>query len=152
MRYIVRMDRLDGLLSRRFKHVVDKARQLNGWQQQLDSVLDPLLRGHIQVANYHDGRLKLMAENATWATRVRFAAPQLLVALKGSPGGIDLTDISCVVRPPIIPPTRPQPKTERSISAEARDLLASTAETIKDPKLKDALQKLSGKNLPQADP
>lgn len=58
---------------------VDRQR---AWTRQLRAVLPAEEAIHYRVANVSDGCLTVYAESASWATRLRFQAPELLGALR----------------------------------------------------------------------
>lgn len=122
-------------------HRGKKLQQLSRWVQ---GVLDPELGNHCQVLNLR-GRSLLLATDATvWATRLRYQIPMLLQALQQHESLKELSDIQIRVSPINAAPTK-QTKRPLALSADSAHCLQQCAETISDPALSQALQRLAAR-------
>lgn len=52
---------------------------------------------HCKVANFEKGELLLLVRNAAWATRIRYAIPEILKTLSSFPEFFSLSRIQCKV-------------------------------------------------------
>ena len=64
------------------RRLVDRAQERKAWTDQLRAVLPADEAGHYVVANIRAECLVIHAENASWATRLKFRAPELLRELQ----------------------------------------------------------------------
>lgn len=76
--HINKLARPDSVLRKLLAH----ARAVEALNQALKECLEPPLDRHCQVANLTPQRLVLHARSPSWATRLRFAIPQLLECLR----------------------------------------------------------------------
>lgn len=136
------MNTVDNIIAKRFRPIVERAHQLEEWQQCLEVVLDPGLRSQVKVANLVNECLVLQVDSPTWATRVRFITPQILTSL-APPKGLKIKEIKCIVRPDANALKPKKRRIVRHLPPEASHLISMTADVIKDPELKRAMQKLS---------
>lgn len=77
--------------------LIQKARKLREFDQQLKAVLDQKLLDHCKVANYQDGCLVICADNPSSATLLRFQVPELIEKLRHQPGLGQLSSIKCQI-------------------------------------------------------
>jgi len=102
----------------------------------------PELRAHCLHASLEDGRLSLVTDGPVWASRLRFAAPELLAGLRGHGLAAE------AVRVRVAPPQAPGPQTsamgaQPGLSRETRAHLREAAAQIADPDLAAALRRLA---------
>lgn len=107
-----------------FGSLLERAGLLMRLEQLLRPMLDPALAEQFRVANLRHSRLILLTPTATWATRLRMAAPQLLGSLhRSGHAGIESIDIRVGPLPPD-PPAPPGAKPLSPAAREALDLMA----------------------------
>lgn len=136
----ISLDQHQGL---QLHELMTQVNELQALQAELKSVLEKPLAEHLYVASYEKGILSLTADSASWATKIRFKAPELVNILKQKPLFSKLKKI----KPLIQIEDTPRKKTPRakslSITKESSSLLKKTANMIKHPKLKQALERLA---------
>lgn len=119
----------------------DQAERLARLQQLVHAQLQPAAREHCHVAAWHDGSLLLVVTDGHWATRLRYQQRRLLRQLQGVPEFAGLHRILFKVQPP---PTPSQGRGRCApLSASAAESIRATAEHIRDPRLRAALERLA---------
>jgi hypothetical protein len=103
-----------------FGNLLERARLLLRLERQLRTMLDEALAEHFRVANLRQDCLILLAPTASWATRLRMAAPQLLECLQRS-GYAGIESIDVRVGP--MPPGPPAPLASKPLSPAAKEAL-----------------------------
>jgi hypothetical protein len=107
-----------------FARILKHARLLNRLDATLNSVLEPALSAHCQVAEFRDHCLVLVCSNASFATRIRMISKQLLDSFRDEgETAIERIEIR------IAPVNRPQPdaRTKRTLSPAALEALGRFA-------------------------
>lgn len=125
-----------------FGKLLAHARVLNRLDQQLESILDPTLSPHCQVAEFRDQCLILVCSNATFATRIKMISQQLLDTFKEEGEiGIDRMEIR------IAPVNRPQPEVrkQRSLSSAAVQALGRFASDSGDAEIQAIFEKINAR-------
>ncbi|WP_185268741.1 DUF721 domain-containing protein [Halopseudomonas xiamenensis] len=123
------------------KGLFNQARAVERLQLLLESVLEPAAREHCRAASYRDGLLRLLVSDSQWATRIRYQQKRLIRQLQAYTEFATLTKIHCKVQPPLVKKAPPVRKMKRSnVAAES---LSETAEQIRDPDLRSALERLA---------
>lgn len=114
-------------------------------QQAWHACVPEPLGSHVHPVRYVSGLLFLQVNTPAWASRLRHEKPVLIDLLRKSPAFRDIGDIRFRVIPIEPIATRmPAVSSEPSrISAHAADVVARTAESIADPSLRAALERLS---------
>ena len=105
-------------------HLLAHAKVLNRLDHILESILDPALSSHCQVAEFRNHILILACSNATFATRIRMISQQLLDSFREEGEfGIERIEIR------IAPVNRPQPEVrkKRTLSPAAVQALGRFA-------------------------
>jgi hypothetical protein len=94
---------------------------------------------------YVAGLLFLQVNTPAWASRLRHEKPALIDLLRKSPSFRDLGDIRFRVIPiePAVARQSPTPTAPSRISTNASRIVAQTAESIADPSLRAALERLA---------
>lgn len=113
-------------------------------QQLLRAVVGLLpepLAEHCLAAVREQGRLVLFVDGPVWANRMRFLAPAIARRLRGQHKPVQGVKIR-VVPTRRSAPRRNQP-TRAQLSASTRSLLLESAQSIADPSLRSALQRLA---------
>ncbi|CAN5214667.1 hypothetical protein BH10PSE19_BH10PSE19_22510 [soil metagenome] len=77
--------------------IFQQLQQINTLDALLQSFLDAELRPYCRVANLRDGCLVIQAENSAWATRLRYALPQLLQQFRTEGNLPALRSIKCIL-------------------------------------------------------
>lgn len=68
-----------------FKKLVEKANQLTQLNRLFKSLIDPNLAKHCNLAKLEKDQLSVIADNAAWATKLRFSIPDILKNLRIQP-------------------------------------------------------------------
>lgn len=106
---------------------------------QVKKLLPEDLAGHCVAARIRDQQLVLHTDSPVWATRLRYAAPQLLSLLQPSHSPLRGVKIRLVL--PRAPDRRRLPPARHSDVAAA--IIHDSAEDTKQPALREALERLS---------
>ncbi len=122
-----------------FRRMLTQVNQLQHLQEILKKA-DAALAERCQVAGWHGDSLRLAVKSSAWLTRVRYATPQLIRALRQYSEFAALQTIDCFVSP-LAEPTQPQ-RLPNKISTQNKQLIQQTITTISDTDLKAALMKL----------
>lgn len=123
--------------------LITRARQLARLNRQIQAILDQPLTDHCQVARCEDNVLVLSSDSPVWAARLRYYIPTLLLQLKQNiPALQGLKDIKIVVHPTAPPPAE-APQSERKISSKAAESISAMAQTVDNPGLRAALERLA---------
>lgn len=114
-------------------------------RQAWHSCVPEPLGSHVHPVRYVAGLLFLQVNTPAWASRLRHEKPALMDLLRKSPAFRDIGDIRVRVVPvePIAVPARSAPAAPSRISAHAANVIAQTAESIADPSLREALERLA---------
>ncbi|EIK53130.1 hypothetical protein YO5_13303 [Stutzerimonas stutzeri TS44] len=120
-----------------------EARRIDRLQHLLESQLQPAAREHCRVASWREGCLLLIVTDGHWATRLRYQQRRLLRQLQAIEEFAGLERIHFKVQPPL--PARPEPRRTTPLSACAADNIHATAEGIRDPQLRAALERLASR-------
>lgn len=125
-----------------YSTLVKRAQQLAQLTDSVRAVLPAVVQKHCRVANVIRSTLVLYISSGTWHMQVHFLLPQLLKAVQAEPDFSHITDINLKVRPErVAAPAAPTP-TPRALSTEARSMIRNTAKHIRDPQLREALERL----------
>lgn len=138
------MDTVDKLIHKQLDDVLRHTKTLQELQKLFDSTVDNFFKNHLQVANFSDDCLTVIADNASIATRLRFIEPDIISKLKHCSELQQLKKIKCKVRPSN-KKEEVERKVERKISNASAELIKQTAEHIKDEKIRKALEHLISK-------
>ncbi|MEX0731500.1 MAG: DciA family protein [Aquisalimonadaceae bacterium] len=113
--------------------------QLRKQEAVLERVLPDALQGHCRLARVRPDALVLTTDSPGWGNQLRFLGPTLCDALAETvgfrPKRLQIRVVS--------PPKRPAKATPRILSEQAGRHLESAARAQTDPKLRDALLRLS---------
>jgi hypothetical protein len=123
-------------------HLLAHARVLNRLDQKLESILDPALSLHCQVAEFRHHCLILACSNATFATRLRMISQQLLESFREEgESGIERIEIR------IAPVNRPQPEArkQRALSSAALQALGRFASDSGDADIQAIFDKIKAR-------
>ena len=127
--------------ARPLKKLFSEAARLTRLQALLDAQLEPAARDHCRIGAWRDGTLVLVITDGHWATRLRYQQRRLQRQLMAFEEFGNLSKILFRVQPPIAP-KRGTGRTLK-LSSEAAQSIESSAEGIRDPALREALQRLA---------
>ena len=123
-------------------HLLAHAKVLNRLDHILESILDPALSSHCQVAEFRHHVLILACSNATFATRIRMISQQLLDSFREEGEfGIERIEIH------IAPVNRPQPEVrkQRTLSSAAVQALGRFAADSGDAEIQAIFDKINAR-------
>ena len=123
-------------------HLLAHAKVLNRLDHILESILDPALSSHCQVAEFRHHVLILACSNATFATRIRMISQQLLDSFREEGEfGIERIEIR------IAPVNRPQPEVrkKRTLSPAAVQALGRFASDSGDADIQAIFDKINAR-------
>lgn len=123
------------------KALFGQAQRLTHLQRLVESQLQPAARAHCHVASWNNGCLLLIVTDGHWATRLRYQQKRLLRQLQALEEFANLTKILFKVQPRTAQ-NREAARTPQ-LSSLAAEYLQSTAEGIRDPRLRAALERLA---------
>lgn len=132
---------------RDLSHIIDKARWLNQVDTQIGKAithLEPTLKTHCNVVKMTETDLTLAVDNNIWLTRLRYITPVLLNTLRQTTQFKHLEKIHWQIhlRAPTVQKTS---KTAPKLSAQSSQTIKTLTESIQDPKLREALQRLASR-------
>ena len=123
------------------KALFNQAQRLDHLQHLLESQLQPAAREHCHVASWREGCLLLIVTDGHWATRLRYQQRRLLRQLQALEEFATLAKILFKVQPPTA--ERRAPGRTLFLSPSASESIQASAETVSDPRLKAALERLA---------
>lgn len=105
--------------------LISQTAQHKNYAHILNSLLDPNLAQHCNFAKLHKDTLVLVVDSAAWATRLRYAIPDILKILVTQPLFQEVKKIRYLVAPQLEDTTTKKPKTPLSPQNEKlwRELL-----------------------------
>lgn len=121
--------------------LMQMSRLIEQAQSRLRADLPEPMRDHVFVGGVSEGRLTLICDRAALVTWLRFEQPRLLTLLHGIPGFEGVTGLHFKVRP--VRPVKTPRRYSRTLPESAGKVLTECAEDTRDPKLKDALERLA---------
>ncbi len=141
---------LPATILRGISQYLDETSRLRSiWQRLMEGAL----AGHVRPVRYTAGRLELHADTSAWASRVRMQQQTILRSLRAEPYFNDLSELRVRVVPAreVLPPMSSHGadvdvkagRTCGRVPAQAAALIADVSAGIRDPQLRDALQRLS---------
>ncbi|MHA6492650.1 DUF721 domain-containing protein [Pseudomonas borbori] len=128
------------------KALFNQAQRLDQLQRLLESQLQPAAREHCHVASWREGCLLLIVTDGHWATRLRYQQKRLLRQLQLLEEFATLAKIHFKVQPPTVE-IRATNRTI-SLSNSAAENIQATADGVRDPKLRAALERLAKHGKP----
>lgn len=123
------------------KQLMLKASYLDRLQHCVNLYLSQIMQENCSIASFQDGVLTLLAHNAQWATRLRYQQNKLKQQLQNHREFNGVQKISIKVMPPL--PKETKTIQNRTISTKSAKILSETADNIKHPILKEALERLA---------
>jgi hypothetical protein len=103
------------------------------------------MAGHSEPTSFEGGRLTITVPSPAWASRLRQQETGLVRALRTDPEFRALRDIKVRIQPtdPVVRSELPAPRGPSRLSTQAARLVRSVAETVSDPQLRAALERLA---------
>ncbi len=129
--------------------MVARVDDLNRLRQIFRAYLPPHLHDHAVLIRMDQDGWEVHADSASWATRLRYALPNIRPML-GEHLGFDLPKPRIRVRPVIAPPQQPQ-RSRLTLTQNNADLLEATARNLPDARLRAALRRLAANARPPAE-
>ena len=124
--------------------IINKVKTLQKCNHLFKDYLDTELATHCEIANLNDNCLIVNVDSAAWLTRLRYLQHELLVKLRQDPVFSQVDLIRWHVQPKHYDGTTNSVSTAKlSMSHGSAHLLASTAASIENPALRDALLRLA---------
>lgn len=121
---------LDALLAEPAGDPLRRALWLDALDRRLRPCLPSSLAAHVRVANFSNGKLVFLVDSPIWRTKVRLAAPELLVAARSI--GLDAAEVVVkATTAPLAPPMRLE-RTAIPMSAAASAALQAALASLKD--------------------
>jgi len=125
--------------------LITRTRQLRRWTGVFRNQVGADLAPHCYLGRVEEKTLTVYVDSAVWATRLRFEAPQLIPVLQqANPIFSKLTAIQVKVLPPAEAPSgKSSPSEGPSMSKENANGINVLSDSIEDPALQQALQRLA---------
>ena len=125
--------------------LVTRTRQLRRWTTLFRSRLDEELAPHCYLSNLDGPALTVYVHSAAWATRLRFQAPNLIPDLRATnPVFASLETIRVkVLAPDKAATVSPTKSAGPAMSKDNAQGINTLSESIEDPELQQALQRLA---------
>lgn len=124
--------------------ILFKVQLLKKLNAQFVKYIDPAIVDYCQVANRVGSKLIIVAANGSIATQLRFESIELLRKFRLDPVLNNITQIETKVRPSTVT-TTPKKKAPgvAPLSKETAQLIDDIAESIQDPRLKEAMKRIA---------
>ncbi len=121
--------------------LIERSRLYHKLHAQLETHLGRDIAAHCRIQNLREGLLLLQVDAPSWAARLRFELPRLLVRLRATPELSQLRDIRVRVVPN--EPPRAHSSRRAQLSDKAAAVLDEAADGTSDPQLRNALRRLA---------
>ena len=130
--------------SKEFRQLITHVQQLQGITRVITGLLPESLQTHVRVANWRDGTLVMVADNAAAATELRFIQNDLLSRFRAEAELFSLRRIEIRVQTPseLALPTR-APRSPNPVTPAVGQQMAEMAGQVSDPPLQQALLRLA---------
>jgi hypothetical protein len=139
------MNSINDLLNQH-THIAKLGKRVAGHKalcQQVRACLPHPLDQQVKATVFQSGTLTLFADSPVWASRLRYASPQLASALANHLLNIHQIRVRILAHSQHTQIPKLKLRKSRLMSNESSKTLRLTAETITDPSLKEALLRLS---------
>jgi len=121
-------------------HKLKRVEQLN---QVVNKYLDKHLQPYCKATSFVGGKLTLVAANSSIASQLHFQSAELLRLLKQEELLRGINTVNCKVQTSRVRPARVRTNTLKPISKNSAKIIMDIAESIEDPKLREAMKKLA---------
>lgn len=122
--------------------LVKKTLHLAQLNQVFRSILPAHLREHATLARLDEGGWVVQTDSSAWATRLRYALPELRKPLEQHLG-IALPRPRIRIAPPAVPKAPPPPSRRMTVTAHTVSVLESAAHNVADLRLGAAILRLA---------
>ena len=136
------MEEIQQIFSGHLKQLCTRAQALTKLNNYVQNLLPAPLKPHCQVANLHEGTLVMLVDSAVWANQLRFYQTTLLRAWQPDQAGSQAPrQLAIRIASKHVAEKAPSAKPE--LSEESAALLESTADSLSDQGLREALRRLA---------
>lgn len=133
------MRHINRCLNAQLSTICQKAMHLEVLNSTLKKLLPENLREHCHAGSFNKGCLLIIANDANWASQLRFYVPELRDRLRKEAGLYQLCSIKIELNSTIAPlKSRVVLKTAPSLSDSARDVITREIENAPDDSLRQA--------------
>lgn len=122
------------------KALAEKARHLADWQKRYADSVPPALARASRVAGFRSGALLLWTDNAAVAAKLKQLTPRLMTAMNKQAN--EVTAIRVQVQPARVTKALEKHAAKPGLTPRVLAHFAQLSETVPDPDLKTALEKL----------
>jgi len=131
--------------------LITRTRQLSRWTAMMRNQLDDALAIHCYIGALDDSTLTIFVDDAAWATRLRFQSAQLIPRLREV--GSVFSDVQRIAVK-ILNVDRAAEATRQetsgpALSTDNANIINSLSDSIDDPELQEALQRLARHAAPK---
>lgn len=131
-------------LNKQLAAICQQSIQLEALTLQVLELLPPELAPHCEVGSFNKGCLALTAPNASWATQLRYALPELRDQLRKKHGLYQLAAITVNVAIPSVLKVPEKPRGEKKgLSASAKQTILQESQNCVYQPLQKALLHLA---------
>jgi len=131
--------------------LITRTRQLSRWTAMLRKQLDDALAGHCYIGALDDSTLTIFVDDAAWATRLRFQSAQLIPRLREA--GSVFSDVQRIAVKILnldrAAEAARQETPGPALSSDNANIINSLSDSIDDPELQQALQRLARHAAPK---
>jgi hypothetical protein len=121
------------------QRLIQQAATLTHLNQRLAKLLPEPLAQHCQIAALQQNTLIIMASSSAWATRLRLQQSKIIKGFKDIP----IQSLNIQIKPEVNDQPQATQRRHVNMSPQTSKLLIELSETTSDPKLKQALRRLS---------
>lgn len=125
-----------------FKKLLEHADALNALQATVSKNLLPEIRNHCQVSNLQNATLTLSTAQSNWATKIRYAIPDILRSLHANPETSGIKTIRVIIVPGSVKEDIPR-KDKLTLNQQTAETISEMASTVSDPEIRACLKRLS---------
>jgi hypothetical protein len=115
---------------------------------EIKSCISESMRSHVRFALVRDETLILIADSPAWASKLRYQVAQIHEQVCKLPNFPRVRSIRVKVFPAAPPPARVDASPAERIGAAAAASMQRQAESFADPKLREAIDRLSQRRKP----
>jgi hypothetical protein len=125
--------------------ILAKVKELDELSKRVNQYLDDHIKYSCQVANRQQNKLIMLTTSSSVATQIHLRTGDLLKKFQQDPILKSITQIQCKVRPQLSKKRGEtgQKRTAQPPSQEAAAIMQTIADSLEDPKLRDALKRIA---------
>ncbi|MCX7117973.1 MAG: DUF721 domain-containing protein [Legionellales bacterium] len=138
------MRRINRYLNPRLIDLCQRVMLLEELNAKLSSYLPPTLTSHCRVGSFNQGCLVIVADDAVWASQLRYDIPEIRDKLRREAGIYQLTSIKLTLATK--EDTHPKKSSSRLLSDKAREAIIEGGQLCQHAPLKEALLNLAKKS------